>query len=120
MGLNWRLMMASAMVPAVVVCALIGMCPESPRWYLSKGRDAKAYEAAKSLRWEPVQAARDIFYMQAGLKVQRDAEKLGKGNRLKEVSTVRRNRNAFLASQTVMFMQQFCGVNVSDTCYTFC
>jgi hypothetical protein len=32
-GLNWRLMMGSAMVPAVVVCCFVYMCPESPRWY---------------------------------------------------------------------------------------
>ena len=30
-GLNWRLMMASAMIPAVIVCCFVFMCPESPR-----------------------------------------------------------------------------------------
>ena len=33
-GLNWRLMMASAMLPAVVVCCFVFMCPESPRYVL--------------------------------------------------------------------------------------
>lgn len=32
-GLNWRLMMASAMLPAIVVCLFVHKCPESPRWY---------------------------------------------------------------------------------------
>jgi hypothetical protein len=32
-GLNWRLMMSSAMFPAVIVCCFVYMCPESPRWY---------------------------------------------------------------------------------------
>lgn len=32
LGLNWRLMMASAMLPAVVVCFFVFMVPESPRW----------------------------------------------------------------------------------------
>jgi MFS family permease len=32
-GLNWRLMMSSAMLPAVIVCCFVYMCPESPRWY---------------------------------------------------------------------------------------
>lgn len=31
-GLNWRLMMASAMLPAVIVVCFVFMVPESPRW----------------------------------------------------------------------------------------
>lgn len=30
-GLSWRLMMASAMLPAVIVCCFVFMVPESPR-----------------------------------------------------------------------------------------
>ena len=37
-GLNWRLMMGSACFPAVIVCCFVFMCPESPRWYMSKVR----------------------------------------------------------------------------------
>lgn len=37
---------------------------------------------------------------------------IGKSNRLKEFLTIRRNRNAMVASEIVMFLQQFCGVNV--------
>ncbi|GFF51037.1 probable polyol transporter 6 [Aspergillus udagawae] len=37
-GLNWRLMMASAMFPAIVVCFFVFSCPESPRWYMSQNR----------------------------------------------------------------------------------
>lgn len=31
-GLNWRIMMASAVFPAVIVCCFVFMTPESPRW----------------------------------------------------------------------------------------
>lgn len=31
-GLNWRIMMASSMFPAVIVCCFVFMPPESPRW----------------------------------------------------------------------------------------
>lgn len=109
-GLNWRLMMASAMLPAVVVCCFVFMCPESPRWYLSKGRHAAAYHAMCQLRYNKVQAARDLFYMAELLKAE-EGMKIGQ-SKIKELFTVPRNRRAMLASEIVMFMQQFCGVNV--------
>jgi hypothetical protein len=62
------------------------------------------------LRHEKVQAARDLFYMDTLLQVEREAMNIGH-SKLKEIFTVRRNRNAAIASEIVMFMQQFCGVN---------
>ncbi|KAI3394298.1 hypothetical protein diail_2945 [Diaporthe ilicicola] len=112
LGLNWRLMMGSAMIPAVIVCCLIPMFPESPRWYLTKDRHLDAYKAICHLRLSKVQAARDLFYMDFGLKAEREAMSIGKQNRIKEMLTIRRNRNAMIGSEIVMFMQQFCGVNV--------
>jgi len=108
LGLNWRLMMGSAMLPAVIVCVLIPFCVESPRWYLTKGRHQDAYRAITKLRYNKIQAARDLFYMQVLLKAEREVMETGKQNRLKEFFTVRRNRNAMLASEIVMFMQQVC------------
>ncbi|KAI4600293.1 hypothetical protein KJ359_000647 [Pestalotiopsis sp. 9143b] len=109
-GLNWRLMMGSAGIPAVIVCVLIWWTPESPRWYLTKNRHADAYKAVCQLRYEKVQAARDLFYMDTLLQVEREAMDIGR-SKVKELFTVRRNRNAMIASEIVMFMQQFCGVN---------
>ncbi|KAF2470714.1 uncharacterized protein BDR25DRAFT_334320 [Lindgomyces ingoldianus] len=109
-GLNWRIMMASAMLPAVIVCCFVFLCPESPRWYMSKGRHASAYHAMCKLRYKKIQAARDLFYMAELLKAEENM-KIGQ-NKIKELYTVPRNRRAMLASEIVMFMQQFCGVNV--------
>ncbi|KAI1846450.1 hypothetical protein JX266_007347 [Neoarthrinium moseri] len=109
-GLNWRLMMGSAMLPAVCVCAVVYFTPESPRWYLTKGRHRDAYKAICQLRYEKVQAARDLFYMDTLLQVEKEAMNIGR-SKIKELLTVRRNRNAMIASEIVMFMQQFCGVN---------
>jgi len=102
--------MASAMMPAVIVCIFVFYCPESPRWYMSKGRHASAYQAMCQLRYKKVQAARDIFYMHTLLEAEHTMV-IGQ-NKIKELIVVPRNRRAMLASEIVMFMQQFCGVNV--------
>ncbi|KAI0181331.1 hypothetical protein GGR52DRAFT_567562 [Hypoxylon sp. FL1284] len=109
-GLNWRLMMGSALIPAVFVCAMVYFTPESPRWYLTKNRHRDAFKAISQLRFEKVQAARDLFYMDTLLQIEKEAMNIGQ-SKIKEFLTIRRNRNAMLASEIVMFMQQFCGVN---------
>ncbi|KAI1825696.1 hypothetical protein F4861DRAFT_161772 [Xylaria intraflava] len=109
-GLNWRLMMGSALIPAVIVVALVFFTPESPRWYLTKDRHLDAYKAILQLRYEKVQAARDLFYMDALLQVEKETMQIEQ-NKFKEIFTIRRNRNAAIASEIVMYMQQFCGVN---------
>lgn len=103
-GLNWRLMMASAMLPALVVVACVLMCPESPRWYMSKGRHFKAYQSMCRLRHHKLQAARDIYYMHTLLEAENEI-KHGR-NKLLEIIAVPRNRRAMIASELVMFLQQ--------------
>ncbi|KAI1646487.1 uncharacterized protein F4817DRAFT_316729 [Daldinia loculata] len=109
-GLNWRLMMGSALIPAVIVCAIVYFTPESPRWYLTKNRHVDAYKSICKLRYEKVQAARDLFYMDTLLQIEKETMQIGQ-SKIKEILTIRRNRNAMIASEIVMFMQQFCGVN---------
>lgn len=104
-GLNWRLMMGSAMLPAVIVFTFVFLCPESPRWYMSKGRHEKAYVSMCKLRYNKIQAARDVFYMHTLLEAENESMKLGQ-NKVKEMITVPRNRRALQASEIVMFMQQ--------------
>ncbi|KAI1132138.1 hypothetical protein F5Y10DRAFT_5548 [Nemania abortiva] len=109
-GLNWRLMMGSALIPAVIVVIFVFFTPESPRWYLTKDRHGDAYKSILKLRYEKVQAARDLFYMDTLLQVEKEAMQIQQ-NKFREIFTIRRNRNAAIASEIVMFMQQFCGVN---------
>ena len=109
-GLNWRLMLASAMVPPLFVCAQVYFCPESPRWYMGKGRYADAYQSMVRLRHHRIQAARDFFYRHTLLEAEKEM-KSGR-NRVVEMFTIPRNRRAARGSWIVMFMQQFCGVNV--------
>jgi hypothetical protein len=70
---------------------------------MSKGNHMKAYESMCRLRYNKVQAARDIFYMAELLKAEEEI-KIGH-NKLVELVTVPRNRRAMLASEIVMFMQ---------------
>ncbi|KAH8423707.1 uncharacterized protein LDX57_001464 [Aspergillus melleus] len=109
-GLNWRLMMGSAMFPALLVCCFVFSCPESPRWYMSRNLYAKAYQSMCSLRPTKIQAARDMYYMHTLLEAE-NSMKLGQ-NKILELIAVPRNRRALIASELVMFLQQFCGVNV--------
>ena len=61
------------------------------------------------LRATPLQAARDMFYMNALLEAKADVQK--SRNPILELFRVPRNRRATQASGLVMFMQQFCGVS---------
>ncbi|KAI6102837.1 hypothetical protein F5141DRAFT_1050511 [Pisolithus sp. B1] len=109
-GLNWRLMLASAGIPGLIVCLQVLWAPESPRWLIGKGRYEDAFNELCRLRFSPVQAARDLYYIHILLEAENEMKK-GR-NRVVEMFTIPRNRNAALASWIVMFGQQFCGVNV--------
>lgn len=109
-GLNWRLMLGSAMVPPLIVCAQVYFVPESPRWLIMKSRHRDAFESLSKLRWTRMQAARDLFYMHTLLEA--ESEMSNGKQKLKEMFTIGRNRRAMIGSEIVMFMQQFCGINV--------
>ncbi|RTE84866.1 hypothetical protein BHE90_000546 [Fusarium euwallaceae] len=98
------MMWQASLIPSVY------FCPESPRWYMEKGRFDKAYRSVRRLRFSGVQAARDMYYAYKLLEIER-GEREGR-NLLKEFFTVRRNRRAAQSAWFCMFMQQFCGVNV--------
>lgn len=126
---QWRWMLASTSIPPLVVMIQVYICPESPRWYgtslystlcpalltfdaryMEKGRYNDAFKSLQRLRKHDIQAARDMYYAYKLLEVEQE-EKQGR-NIFKEFFTVRRNRRAAQSSFFVMFMQQFCGVNV--------
>ncbi|CCG23587.1 Hgt19 glucose/myo-inositol transporter [Candida orthopsilosis Co 90-125] len=110
-GLNWRLMLGSACIPAIIVLFQVPFVPESPRWLMGKDRHHEAFESLKQLRYEPIAAARDCFYQYVLLK-EEGSYKIPTWKRVIEMFTLRRNRNGAIASWIVMFMQQFCGINV--------
>ncbi|GAA5845330.1 hypothetical protein JCM9279_004844 [Rhodotorula babjevae] len=109
-GLNWRLMLGSAALPAFFVMAQVFFCPESPRWLIGRGRYGDAYKALCRLRHTKLQAARDLFLINALLEEEANIA-TGK-SAIVELFTVARNRRGALGAGIVMFMQQFCGINV--------
>ncbi|OAK94798.1 plastidic glucose transporter 4 [Phaeosphaeriaceae sp. SRC1lsM3a] len=106
----WRWMLGSTSIPPLLVCIQVYFCPESPRWYMEKGKFDKAFRSLCRLRKYKIQAARDMYYAYKLLEVEA-AEREGR-NPWKEFFFVRRNRRAAQSAFFVMFMQQFCGVNV--------
>ena len=115
-SLNWRLMLASPMVLPLIAAAYVFTLPESPRWLLLKARQGKsgyytqAFRSLRNLRHSDLQAARDLFLIHHLLDGE---DEIKKGtNRFFELWSVGRNRRALIASLTVMFLQQICGVNV--------
>ena len=110
-GLNWRLMLASAMIPAILVLFQIPFCPESPRWLMGKGRYQEAYESTLTIRNHKILACRDLFYQHV-LLMEENSLQMSYRDRFKEVFTVRRNRNALVTAFICAFMQQFCAINV--------
>ncbi|TYJ56663.1 hypothetical protein B9479_002593 [Cryptococcus floricola] len=108
-GLNWRLMIASAGIPALVVMAQLPFLPESPRWLMKKGRYEKAFRSMMRLRGNEVMAARDLYYI--FVLLEEEAAIVRGRNRFLEIFTIGRNRRAMIGSTIVMFGQQFCGVN---------
>ncbi|KAI1767905.1 hypothetical protein GGR53DRAFT_518149 [Hypoxylon sp. FL1150] len=111
--LNWRLMLGAPFIPAVPLICLIYLCPESPRWLMKKNRYAEAWKSMVKLRNNPLQVARDIYYIHAQLSI--EMEIMNRSNyvtRFTQLFTIPRVRRATIAAFTVMIAQQMCGINI--------
>jgi sugar porter (SP) family MFS transporter len=112
-SIAWRLQLGSAFIPAFPLAIFIYFCPESPRWLMKKDRYQQAYKSLLRLRFTPLQAARDLYYIH--VQLQEEKKILGGANyisRFMELFTIPRVRRATLASWTVMIAQQMCGINI--------
>lgn len=115
----WRLQFGSAFIPAVPLVLGIYFTPESPRWLMKKGRYSAAYKSLLRLRNSPLQAARDLYYINAQLAAEAMlveesgiSAKAGLFTRFVELFTIPRVRRATWASGIVMIAQQMCGINI--------
>ena len=118
------------MVAPILLAMYIYTQPESPRWLLAKAHKAalagksakskgyynKVFQSLRSLRHSKLQAARDMMLIHFRLRKEDELRKLNQNRWYKrgvyELFAIRRNRRAVVASLIVMFMQQFCGINV--------
>ena len=98
---------------------------ESPRWYIKKNRYLDAFKALQRLRNTSLQAARDLYYIHAQVRL--EEMMLGDGDvlvsegekrysrtgryssRFVQLFTIARIRRATLAAFVVMIAQQMCG-----------
>ncbi len=101
---EWRIILGSTAIPPLFVMAQVYLVPESPRWYMSKGRYEKAFQSLQRFRWSRLQAARDLYYIHKQIAAEYEIVQ-GK-NLFKEFFVVPRNRRAAQSSFFVMFMQQ--------------
>ncbi|KAI8959497.1 hypothetical protein F5Y11DRAFT_359195 [Daldinia sp. FL1419] len=109
----WRFQIGSASIPAVPLALLILFCPESPRWYIKKGRIREAMQSLLRLRNHPIQAARDLYTIYTQIEV--EAETISDSTYLErffQLFTIPRIRRATLASFVVIISQQMCGINL--------
>ena len=111
---TWRLQLVAPSVPVVPLLTMIYMCPESPAWYIKLKRYDLAYQSLKRLRNVEIQAARDLYnsYTQQQVRPKSAGVSSSYLSRFTELFSVRRLRNAMIASYTVMITQQLCGINI--------
>ena len=87
---------------------------ESPRWYIKKKRYAEAYKSLKRTRNCELQAARDLYYIYAQLRMEESfiVKRSNYVTRFTQLFTIPRVRRATVASGIVMLAQQMCGINI--------
>ena len=107
---QWRIMMGLTAIPPLVVGSLIYTLPESPRYYLEKGKIEKAFRAMRRLRKNNVLASRDLYLSYKKLEVESEINHgASLWLRLRRSLKTRRTLRAFQSSWFVMIMQQMCG-----------
>ncbi|KAL8967885.1 MAG: hypothetical protein Q9183_002721, partial [Haloplaca sp. 2 TL-2023] len=111
--ISWRLQLGSAFIPSFLLMIGIYFCPESPRWLMKHGKQAKGFRSMNRLRANPIIAARDYYYSNV---IYAEEVKLGGGGnyfiRLWECFAVPRIRRSNYGASTVMIAQQMCGINI--------
>lgn len=100
---NWRWMLGVQTIPALLYLLLLWLVPESPRWLLMKGQDARALEVLSRAHGRE-QAEENLQQIRQSLTVKR----AGRGFR---ALLDRRLRFIMLIAFGLAFFQQITGIN---------
>ncbi|XP_078049843.1 trehalose transporter 1 isoform X1 [Augochlora pura] len=107
MYINWRyLALLGACIP-IPFMILMFMIPETPRWYISKG---KTKNARKSLQWLRGRDTDITEELTAVEKLHVDSERNGSQGAFMELFN-KNHLKPFMISLGLMFFQQFSGIN---------
>ncbi|KAE8136097.1 hypothetical protein BDV38DRAFT_272369 [Aspergillus pseudotamarii] len=130
---QWRVLLGTASIPALILLFLVFLCPESPRFLIRRGDYTGAFVSLRQLRGTDIQAARDLYYIHSQLQVETEMfdgerpqnwynqeiyqERVRKTGFLKRLGILfshPRNQRACVAAFLVMASQQLCGVSHSS------
>ncbi|CAG0921141.1 unnamed protein product [Notodromas monacha] len=105
--LNWStLAMVCSIVP-VLFCIGMAWVPETPRWYLSKGKKKRAFRALQWLRPADHDVVAEMQEMEAQ---QANSAAIAGGPKLRDLISPL-NARALFVSLGLMFFQQLSGIN---------
>jgi len=106
--LNWMWLAVASLLFIIpnIICLL--MVKESPVWLFEKGKTQEALEALQWLRSTPEEAKEDLHNMETAKKEKEEQKQESGFSKLKEGPILK----AFLCCVTLMFFQQFSGVNL--------
>ena len=98
---SWRIMFAAGTIPAVILAAGIYFMPDTPRWYVLKGRFKEASETLSKLRPD-INAEKEIENIKSIIYKQNTKEKFKFENWMKL---------PLIICMGCMFIQQWSGIN---------
>ncbi|ANB13391.1 glucose-inactivated glycerol proton symporter STL1 [Sugiyamaella lignohabitans] len=75
---TWRFPLAFQCVPSVIILCFIYWCPDTPRWYMSKGQDEKALEILAKYHADGNRESPIVTFQMAEIRAAIDAEDTGK------------------------------------------
>ncbi|CAG0894217.1 unnamed protein product [Cyprideis torosa] len=103
---DWtQLAMFGATIPCIYMFCMF-LVPETPRFYISRGKRQAAFKALKWLRPDGHRLAHELKEIELHMETREKAEKAGLRDFVKPVYV-----QALLISMGLMFFQQFSGIN---------
>lgn len=100
---SWRPMFYIGVIPAIILYVGMYFLPETPRWLMSKGREAEALKVLRMTE-DPLLVEKSIENMQR--EIQQDNSQMPWTEIFKPWM-----RNALIIAIGIMFFQQFVGIN---------